>query len=160
MSWDEASGRNNVWSINAAISCFVTWSFPASRYDGEMETSSTPAATTPAAALSSDPVVALEKQYLLQNYARYPLVLARGRGCYLYDTAGKRYLDLLAGIGVNALGHAHPRITKVIREQAGRLLHVSNLYYHEYTGPLAERIARLSNLARVFFCNSGTEANE
>jgi predicted acetylornithine/succinylornithine family transaminase len=155
-----ASGRNNVWSINAAIACFVTWSFPASRYDGEMETSSTPAATTPPAALSIDPVVALEKQYLLQNYARYPLVLARGKGCYLYDTSGKRYLDLMSGIGVNALGHAHPRLMKVLRDQARKMIHCSNLYYHEYQGRLAERIAQTSGLDRVFFCNSGTEAME
>jgi acetylornithine/N-succinyldiaminopimelate aminotransferase len=105
-------------------------------------------------------VVELEQQYLLQNYARYPLVLHRGRGCYVYDTSGKRYLDLIAGIGVNALGYAHPRLTKVIREQAGLLLHTSNLYYHEYQGPLAERIARVSGLDRVFFCNSGTESME
>ena len=105
-------------------------------------------------------VIDLEKQYLLQNYARFPVVFQRGKGCYIYDTAGKRYLDLLAGIGVNALGHAHPRLTKVIREQAGRLLHTSNLYYHEYGGPLAERISRASGLPRVFFCNSGAEANE
>ena len=105
-------------------------------------------------------VVDLEKQYLLQNYARYPLVLHRGKGCYVYDTSGKRYLDLIAGIGVNALGYAHPRITKVIREQAGLLLHTSNLYYHEYQGPLAERVARASGLDRVFFSNSGTESME
>ncbi len=102
----------------------------------------------------------LERDYLLQNYARYPLALNRGKGCWLYDLDGKRYLDLIAGIGVNALGHAHPRITKVIREQAGLLLHTSNLYYHEYQGPLAERLARISGLARSFFCNSGTEAME
>jgi predicted acetylornithine/succinylornithine family transaminase len=108
----------------------------------------------------SPSVVDLEKQYLLQNYARYPLVLHRGKGCYVYDTAGKRYLDLIAGIGVNALGYAHPRLTKVIREQAGLLLHSSNLYYHEYQGPLAQRIARASGLDRVFFCNSGTESVE
>src|ERR1700678_1014000 len=105
-------------------------------------------------------VVDIEKQYLLQNYARYPLVLHRGKGCYVYDTAGKRYLDLIAGIGVNALGYAHPRLTKIIREQAGLLLHTSNLYYHEYQGPLAERISKISGLDRVFFCNSGTEAME
>ncbi|HWZ32848.1 MAG TPA: aspartate aminotransferase family protein [Bryobacteraceae bacterium] len=109
---------------------------------------------------ASASVIDLEQQYLLQNYARYPLVLHRGRGCYVYDTSGKRYLDLIAGIGVNALGYAHPRITKVIREQAGLLLHTSNLYYHEYQGPLAARIARASGLDRVFFCNSGTEAME
>ncbi len=102
----------------------------------------------------------LEKQYLFQNYSRFPLTLTRGRGCYVYDTSGKRYLDLVAGIGVNALGHAHPRMVKVIREQAARMVHCSNLYYHEYQGPLAERIAKVSGLDRVFFCNSGTEAIE
>lgn len=111
-------------------------------------------------AASPTPVMELEKKYLLQNYARYPLVLARGKGCYVYDTSGKRYLDLIAGIGVNALGHAHPRLMKVIREQAARMIHCSNLYYHEFQGPLAERIAKASGLERVFFCNSGTEAVE
>src|SRR5271156_6775159 len=105
-------------------------------------------------------VVDLEQQYLLQNYARYPLVLHRGKGCYVYDTAGKRYLDLIAGIGVNALGYAHPQLTKVIREQAGLILHTSNLYYHEYQGPLAARIAQASGLHRCFFTNSGTESME
>ena len=102
----------------------------------------------------------LEREYLLQNYARYPIVLHRGKGCYAYDASGKRYLDLLAGIGVSALGHAHPRIVKVIREQAGLMLHTSNLYYHEYQGPLAERLAKISGLNRTFFCNSGAEATE
>ena len=110
--------------------------------------------------VSLSPVIELEKQYLLQNYARYPLVLTRGKGCYVYDTAGKRYLDLISGIGVNALGHAHPRLMKVIRQQAARMIHCSNLYYHEFQGPLAERIAKASGLDRVFFCNSGTEAIE
>lgn len=105
-------------------------------------------------------VMDLEKRYLLQNYSRYPLVLARGKGCYLYDVAGKRYLDLIAGIGVNALGHAHPRITKVIREQAGLLIHSSNLYYHEYQGKLAQRLCETSGLDRAFFSNSGTESME
>jgi acetylornithine/N-succinyldiaminopimelate aminotransferase len=104
--------------------------------------------------------VDLEKQYLFQNYARLPVVLARGKGSYVYDTAGKRYLDLIAGIGVNALGHGHPRLTKVIREQVGRMIHSSNLYYHEFQGPLAKRIAQASGMDRVFFCNSGTEAME
>ena len=107
-----------------------------------------------------DRIRGLESQYLLQNYARYPLLLQRGRGCYVYDASGKRYLDFLTGIGVNALGHAHPRITKVIREQAGLLLHTSNLYYHEYQGPLAERLAKVSGLERTFFCNSGAESME
>jgi len=108
----------------------------------------------------AESVIELEKRYLLQNYARYPLVLARGKGCWLYDTTGKRYLDLIAGIGVNALGHAHPRILKVIRQQAGLMVHCSNLYYHEYQGGLAQRICETSGMQRVFFCNSGTEAME
>jgi predicted acetylornithine/succinylornithine family transaminase len=102
----------------------------------------------------------LEEQYLLQNYARYPLLLHRGKGCYVYDAEGNRYLDLISGIGVNSLGYAHPRITKIIRQQAGLILHTSNLYYHEYQGRLAERLAQISGLQRSFFCNSGTEAME
>lgn len=114
----------------------------------------------PDLAVAVPSAIELEKQYLFQNYARFPLILTRGRGCYVYDSSGKRYLDLIAGIGVNALGHAHPRMMKVIREQAARLIHCSNLYYNEYQGPLAERIAKLSGMDRVFFCNSGAEANE
>lgn len=109
---------------------------------------------------SNEHVQNLEREYLLQNYARYPIVLHRGKGCYLYDTAGKRYLDLISGIGVNALGYAHPRITKIIQEQAKLLLHTSNLYYHEYQGRLAKRLAKVSGLQRVFFCNSGAEGME
>ncbi len=105
-------------------------------------------------------VMGLEQQYVLQNYSRYPLLLRRGKGCYLYDAEGKRYLDLIAGIGVNALGHAHPRIIRVIREQASLMLHCSNLYYHDYQGPLAQKLAEISGLQRSFFCNSGTEAVE
>ncbi|HJZ97559.1 MAG TPA: aspartate aminotransferase family protein [Candidatus Solibacter sp.] len=105
-------------------------------------------------------VMDLERDYLLQNYARYPLVLARGKGCYLYDLEGKRYLDFISGIGVNALGHAHPRLTKVIRDQAAKLIHTSNLYYHEYQGKLAKRLCEMSGLQRCFFANTGTEAIE
>src|SRR5438270_13286207 len=116
---------------------------------------------TPAEASSaSQSVMDLEREYVLQNYARYPLVLRRGKGAYVYDLDGKRYLDFIAGIGVNALGHAHPRIVKVIREQAARLIHCSNLYYHEYQGVLAKKLAEISGLQRTFFCNSGTEAME
>jgi predicted acetylornithine/succinylornithine family transaminase len=102
----------------------------------------------------------LEREYLLQNYARYPLVLHRGEGARVWDVNGKEYLDFISGIGVNALGHDHPRITRVIQEQARLLIHSSNLYYHEYQGPLAQRLARTSGLQRSFFCNSGTEAME
>jgi predicted acetylornithine/succinylornithine family transaminase len=102
----------------------------------------------------------LEQQYLLETYSRYPILLHRGKGVFLFDTEGKKYLDFVSGIGVNALGHAHPRIVKAIRDQAAKLIHVSNLYYHEYQGPLAERLCRLSGLNRAFFSNSGTEAIE
>jgi acetylornithine/N-succinyldiaminopimelate aminotransferase len=105
-------------------------------------------------------VIELERQFLIQNYSRYPLVLERGEGCYVYDLDGNRYLDFIAGIGVNALGHAHPRIVNVIREQAGLLIHCSNLYYHRFQGALAQRLAEASGLQRSFFANSGTEAME
>src|SRR5216684_4056546 len=109
---------------------------------------------------ASQSVMDVEREYLLQNYSRYPLVLRRGKGAYVYDLDGKRYLDFIAGIGVNALGHAHPRIVKLIREQAALLIHCSNLYYHEYQGVLAKKLAEVSRLQRSFFCNSGTEAME
>ncbi|MDQ1469543.1 MAG: acetylornithine/N-succinyldiaminopimelate aminotransferase [Bryobacterales bacterium] len=105
-------------------------------------------------------IVDLEKQYLLQNYSRHPLVLHRGDGPYMWDVDGKRYLDFIAGIGVNALGQNHPRIVAAIAEQAARLIHTSNLFYNEYQGPLAKRIAEVSGLARTFFTNSGTESTE
>ena len=101
-----------------------------------------------------------ERQFLLQTYNRYPVVLTRGKGVFVWDAGGRRYLDFVAGLGVNALGHAHPRIVKVIREQAARLIHVSNLYYNEYQGLLAEKLCSLSGLQKVFFSNSGTEAIE
>jgi len=105
-------------------------------------------------------IAELERKYLLPTYNRYPIALTRGKGVFLYDTEERRYLDFVAGLGVNALGHAHPRIVKTIKEQAGRLLHISNLYYHEYQGRLAEKLCVLSGLDRAFFSNSGTEAIE
>jgi acetylornithine/N-succinyldiaminopimelate aminotransferase len=102
----------------------------------------------------------LEKRFLLSTYNRYPVAFEKGKGVFLYDFEGKKYLDFVAGLGVNALGHAHPRIVKAIRDQAVKLIHVSNLYYHEYQGPLAERLCKLSGLDRAFFSNSGTEAIE
>jgi predicted acetylornithine/succinylornithine family transaminase len=105
-------------------------------------------------------IVALEQTYLLNTYARYPVAFTRGKGVYLFDVDGKRYLDFLSGLGVNALGHAHPRIVKVIREQAAKAIHLSNLYYNEYQGLLAEKLCQKSRLDRAFFTNSGTEAIE
>src|SRR6266496_1561146 len=101
-----------------------------------------------------------ERHFLLSTYNRYPIVLIRGKGVFVYDIEGKRYLDFVGGLGVNALGHAHPRIVKAIREQAARVIHLSNLYYNEYQGKLAEKLVRLSGLDRAFFSNSGTEAIE
>ena len=105
-------------------------------------------------------IAELERRYLLQTYNRYPVAFERGKGVFLYDFEGKKYLDFVSGLGVNALGYAHPRIVKTIRDQCARLIHVSNLYYHEYQGRLAEKLAMLSGLDRVFFSNSGTEAIE
>ncbi len=101
-----------------------------------------------------------EKSLLVQTYDRLPVLLDRGEGVYLYDSEGKRYLDFLSGIGVNALGHAHPEIRRVIEEQAGKLLHTSNLFYHHYQSRVAEKLTAISGLDRAFFCNSGTEAWE
>ena len=110
--------------------------------------------------LDTNEIIEREREFLLQTYHRYPLILQRGKGVFLYDLDGKRYLDFVAGLGVNALGHAHPRIVKVIREQAARVIHLSNLYYNEFQGLLAEKLCRLSGLQRAFFSNSGTEAIE
>jgi acetylornithine/N-succinyldiaminopimelate aminotransferase len=105
-------------------------------------------------------IVEREQKYLLNTYARYPIAIARGKGVYVYDVEGQRYLDFLSGLGVNALGHAHPRIVKVIRDQAAKVIHISNLYYNEYQGQLAEKLCSKSGLDRAFFSNSGTEAIE
>jgi len=105
-------------------------------------------------------IVEREQTFLLQTYNRYPIAFERGKGVFLFDVKGKRYLDLVSGIGVNALGHGHSRIVRTIREQAARLVHISNLYYHEYQGRLAEKLATLAGFDRVFFSNSGTEAIE
>ncbi len=109
---------------------------------------------------ATEEVIQREKQFLLQTYNRYPLVIERGKGVFLFDIEGNKYLDFVAGLGVNALGHAHPRIVKAIREQAACAIHLSNLYYNEYQGRLAEKLCTLSGLHRAFFSNSGTEAIE
>ena len=97
---------------------------------------------------------------LLTTYDRAPVTLVSGHGCTLVDSEGRQYLDCIAGIAVCALGHAHPAITEAIEDQARRLVHASNLYSHEPSGTLARELTRRSGMSRVFFCNSGTEANE
>lgn len=98
--------------------------------------------------------------YVLRNYGRPAITLARGEGCRVWDDAGKRYLDFASGIAVNAVGHAHPRWVKAVSEQAATLAHVSNLYRNPLQGELAKRLVALAGPGRVFFCNSGAEANE
>ena len=105
-------------------------------------------------------IQAAEKKLLLQTYERNPYLFVSGKGVYLRDENGDDYLDLLSGIGVSALGYAHPAIEEAIQHQSARLLHTSNLYYHEGTANLALRLTEISGLDRVFFCNSGTEAWE
>jgi acetylornithine aminotransferase/acetylornithine/N-succinyldiaminopimelate aminotransferase len=102
----------------------------------------------------------MEAKLLLPTYERQPILFVRGRGVYLWDSRGQRYLDFLSGIGVNALGHNHPAIQAAIKRQARRLIHVSNLFFHEYQAELARLLTEISGLDRAFFCNSGTEAWE
>jgi acetylornithine/N-succinyldiaminopimelate aminotransferase len=102
----------------------------------------------------------LEERYLMQTYRRAPVEFVRGEGALLWDSAGKEYLDFLAGISVCSVGHCHPAVVEAVREQAGRLMHVSNLFYTEPMVRLAERLSESSLGGRVFLSNSGTEANE
>src|SRR5271155_4630067 len=97
-------------------------------------------------------------KFLLPTYKRQPIVFTRGRGCYVFDSSGKKYLDFLGGIAVNGLGHAHPRIVKTVRREVARAIHLSNLFHNAYQGPLARKLAEWSGMDRVFFSNSGTEA--
>ena len=98
--------------------------------------------------------------HLMNTYTRQPVAFVRGEGAYLWDEHGKRYLDAVAGVAVNGLGHAHPRLVKAISEQAASLIHTSNLYRVLRQEELAERLCSLSGMDRAFFCNSGCEANE
>ena len=101
-----------------------------------------------------------DQQHYMPVFARYPLVLSHGEGPYVYDSEGKKYLDFLAGIAVNILGHGHPTLVKAIADQAGKMIHCSNLYYTEPQATLAARLAELTGFDRVFLANSGAEANE
>lgn len=105
-------------------------------------------------------VMRAEAALLLPTYDRYPVLFERGEGVYLFDADGRRYLDFISGIGVNALGYGHPAIQKVFANQAPRLVHCSNLFFHQHQAKLAQLLTRASGLDRAFFCNSGTEAWE
>ena len=110
--------------------------------------------------MSQDALIATAKRHLVQNYKQAPIVMTRGEGVHLWDVAGRRYLDMTAGIAVCCLGHAHPKHVAAIAAQAARLLHVSNLVYVDKQIQLAESLCARSFADRVFFCNSGGEANE
>jgi len=112
----------------------------------------------PAKTAESDTRLLDAEKFLLPTYKRQPVVMTHGRGAYVFDSAGQKYLDFLGGIAVNALGHAHTRIVKVIRREAARAIHLSNLFHNAYQGPLARKIVGWSGMDRVFFSNSGTEA--
>jgi acetylornithine/N-succinyldiaminopimelate aminotransferase len=98
--------------------------------------------------------------HLMNTYARLPVAFTRGEGVWLWDAQGKRYLDALAGVAVNAIGHSHPKLVAALRDQVGKLIHTSNIYHIEAQEKLADKIAQLSGMESVFFCNSGAEANE
>ena len=100
------------------------------------------------------------EKYVMHTYGRFPFVLDHGEGCYVWDLDGKKYLDLVAGIAVNSLGHCHPAVVKAIQDQAAKLMHVSNLYWIENQVELAKLLVEKSGLGKAFFCNSGAEANE
>jgi acetylornithine/N-succinyldiaminopimelate aminotransferase len=106
---------------------------------------------------SAEAITTADK-YLLPTYKRPAIVFTHGRGAYVFDSTGKRYLDFLGGIAVNALGHAHPRIVRAISRESGHAIHFSNLFHNKFQGPLARKLAEWSGLSRVFFANSGTEA--
>lgn len=113
----------------------------------------------PAEEYSASDITGLFDQYVVPNYVRQR-VIVRGEGSQVWDADGKRYLDLGGGIAVSSLGHGHPRLTKALSEQAASLIHTSNLYYTEPQGRLAKRLVELTGPGKVFFCNSGAEANE
>ncbi len=102
----------------------------------------------------------LEREHVIPSYARAPVEFVRGEGSWLWDAQGNEYLDFLCGISVTSLGHCHPRVVAAVREQVGRLMHVSNLFYTEPAMCLAERLSESSLGGKVFFCNSGAEASE
>jgi acetylornithine/N-succinyldiaminopimelate aminotransferase len=103
---------------------------------------------------------ALERSSVIPSYVRFPVEFVRGEGAYLWDDEGREYLDFLCGISVTNVGHCHPRVVAAVREQAGRLMHVSNLFYNEPAMRLAQRLSRGSLGGKVYFCNSGAEAVE
>jgi len=110
--------------------------------------------------MKTEQIKKLEKEHVMQTYGRYDLVIDHGKGCYVFDKQGKKYLDFITGIACVPIGHANKYVTKAICKQAKKLVQVSNMYYTEQQVVLAEKLAKLSGMQKCFFCNSGTEANE
>lgn len=119
-----------------------------------------PAKRAAASAAASNTVLKDASRHLMNTYKRSDMIFTHGRGCYVFDQNGKKYLDFLGGIAVNALGYSHPALVKTIRREAGRAVHVSNLFHNPFQGPLAAKLAKWSGMDRVFFTNSGSEAVE
>jgi acetylornithine/N-succinyldiaminopimelate aminotransferase len=117
-------------------------------------------AVTTAFDADTQTIMRMYADYVMHTYGRLPVVFVRGEGAKLWDADGREYLDFLAGIAVNGLGHSHPAVAAAIAEQAGRLMHVSNLYHVPQQAVLAKKLVELSGLGKAFFCNSGAEANE
>jgi predicted acetylornithine/succinylornithine family transaminase len=110
--------------------------------------------------MTTEETIKLSQHYVMDTYARFPVCFVRGAGCYLWDAEGKKYLDWVGGIAVNALGHAHPAIVETLSRQAATLMHTSNLFFNAEQARLAQRLCELSFADKAFFCNSGAEANE
>ena len=109
---------------------------------------------------AADKPLALAEPHVMPTYSRVPIALSHGRGCWLWDTQGRKYLDGLGGIAVNTLGHAHPKLVPALQDQVAKLIHSSNYYHVPLQEQLAAKLCELSGLSKVFFCNSGLEANE
>lgn len=109
---------------------------------------------------SGEEAVSKDAKHVFQTYGRQPIVITRGKGALVWDANGREYIDCVAGIAVNNVGHCHPRVVAAIKEQAERLIHTSNLYYNDLQPVLAEKLSQLSGMDRVFFANSGTESIE
>lgn len=110
--------------------------------------------------MNTQEIMEMGQKYVMNTYGRLPMALVRGEGAYVWDAEGKQYLDFVSGLAVNSLGHCHPKVVEAIREQAGKLMHVSNMYWIEPQVKLAQMLVENSALDKAFFCNSGAEANE
>jgi acetylornithine/N-succinyldiaminopimelate aminotransferase len=116
--------------------------------------------SAPASGAAQSTVLRDVSRHLMNTYKRSDMIFTHGRGCYVFDQSGKKYLDFLGGIAVNALGYSYPDLVRTIRREAGRAVHVSNLFHNPFQGPLAAKLAKWSHMDRVFFTNSGSEAVE